>query len=252
MKGKNMRRENRAKKAYGANKANKPYNTKNTITVSGIEIEVSKKRIKNMYLRVSGHDGRVRISAPLRTRDEDICRFARSRAYWIKKQLGRYKERASMQQRYGDGEIIYLWGIPYVLRINEGNRNKAEILGNTVIVTVKGEADERRLEKIILELHRIKLKEMLPGLFDKWERIIGVHADAVSVRNMKSRWGSCKTVDKKICINLQLAKKPVIFLEYVIVHELVHLLEHSHNAVFKGYMDRYMPNWREIRKALLK
>lgn len=222
------------------------------ILISGIEIEVEKKKIKNMYLKVSVHDGKVRISAPLRTKDEAIIRFAASKITWIKKQEDKFKERAiNIELNYVDGEKHYVWGEPYVLLLEYGSKNCVEIRDNNLIMTVSSESTRVLREKILLEWYRSQLKRKLPKLFEKWESIIGVKAEAITVRNMKSRWGSCNTRDRRISINLQLAQKPICCLEYVIVHELVHLLEHSHNAVFKGYLDQFLPNWRNIKKELI-
>jgi len=222
------------------------------IIVSNIEIEIKRKKIKNMYLKVSGQDGKVHISAPLRTKDDTIINFATSKIDWIEKQKNKF-EKSFIQSNINnvDGEIHYVWGEPYVLKIESGSRTRIDIIDNILLLTAGNDSRTEQYEKILMDWYRMQLKTRLPYLFDKWESIIGVKAKAVTIRNMKSRWGSCNTRDNRISINLQLAKKPVICLEYVIVHELVHLLEASHNAVFKGYMDRFLPEWRLIKKGLI-
>lgn len=221
------------------------------IIVSNIEIDINRKNIKNMYLRVSGHDGRVSISAPLRMKNEEIIKFVTNKIQWIEKQKRKF-ENSNIQYKYDyvDGEIHYLWGKPYVLRIVTGSKCRTDIIDDSLILTIKNDCTAEQREKLLTEWYRRQLKDKLPVLFDKWEKIIGVHAESVSIRNMKSRWGSCNTRDKRISINLQLTKRPIMCLEYVVVHELVHLLEASHNHIFKGYMDKYLPEWRGIKRTL--
>ncbi len=221
------------------------------MVVSNVEIEVNKKNIKNMYLKVSGHDGKVSISAPLRMKDEAIIKFAAGRIDWIEKQLDKFKNRIiQAESEYTAGEIHYVWGIPYYLEINYHHRAKVSITDNRLVLTADKDSTGKQREKILNEWYRNQLKKILPKLVEKWESVIGVKSEEIKVRNMKSRWGTCNTRDKCISINLQLARKPVECLEYVVVHELVHLLEHSHNAVFKGYMDTYLPDWRAVKKRL--
>lgn len=221
------------------------------IIVSNIEIEVNKKKIKNMYLRVSRQDGKVSISAPLRTKDEAITRFAVSKLEWINNQIKKLENRRTPTELdYVEGEIHYVWGEPFSLVIKHQNKSSVEIKDNKLILTTHKESTNLQREKLLIEWYRDQLKECLPKLFEKWQAIIGVRVESVRVRNMSTRWGTCNTRDKRIWINLQLAKRPLNCLEYVVVHELVHLLEGSHNAVFKGYMDQYLPNWREIKKEL--
>jgi predicted metal-dependent hydrolase len=136
------------------------------------------------------------------------------------------------------------------MEIRHNHRNSVEIKGNMLILTVRESSTSQQREKVMTEWYRKQLKEILPKLVAKWEETIGVEAESVRVKNMLTRWGTCNTKDKRIWFNLQLAKKPIECLEYVVVHELVHLLEKSHNSVFVGYMDTYLPDWRVTRKRL--
>src|SRR5690606_17435732 len=178
-------------------------------------------------------------------------KFVTNKIQWIEKQKRKF-ENSNIQYKYDyvDGEIHYLWGKPYVLRIVTGSKCRTDIIDDSLILTIKNDCTAEQREKLLTEWYRRQLKDKLPVLFDKWEKIIGVHAESVSIRNMKSRWGSCNTRDKRISINLQFAKRPIMCLEYVVVHELVHLLEASHNHIFKGYMDKYLPEWRGIKRTL--
>ncbi|MDD3632099.1 MAG: SprT family zinc-dependent metalloprotease [Atribacterota bacterium] len=225
----------------------------NNILVSGIEIEVKKKNIKNMHLSVLPPDGKVRISAPLRIKDEAIRLFAITKIGWIRKQITKFENQPRQTEReYIGGESHYVWGRRYRLEINYYNhgRNNVEIRGNRLILTVREVSSKEQREMLMTEWYRKLVKEKALELIGKWGKIIGVKAQSVQVRNMLTRWGSCNVRKVRICVNLQLAKKPVECLEYVVVHELVHLLEKGHNSIFVGYMDEYLPDWR-IRKNIL-
>ncbi len=220
--------------------------------VSGIEIEIVKKDIKNMHLNVLPPAGRVRISAPYGTSDDAINLFAVKKISWIKKQVVKYQNQARQTEReYVTGESHYLWGRRYRLEIRHSNKaNNIELKGNKLILTVREKSNMQQRENVINEWYRAELKTKLPALVEKWEEIIGVKANAVGVKNMLTRWGTCNAEAKKILINLQLAKKPLECLEYIIVHELLHLLEKTHTASFVEYMDTYLPNWRVTKSEL--
>jgi len=222
------------------------------MNVSGIEIEVIKKDIKNMHLNVMPPSGRVRISAPYGTSDDAINLFAVKKISWIKKQVEKYKNQERQTEReYVTGESHYLWGRRYKLEVRYSNKgNNIEIKGNKMILTVREKSTRQQRENFVNEWYRSELKAKLPPLIKKWEEVIGVKANTVGVKNMRTRWGTCNDKDKRIWINLQLAKKPVYCLEYIVVHELVHLLEKNHTPAFIEYMDTFIPNWRVIKDEL--
>lgn len=220
--------------------------------VSNIEIQVIKKNIKNMNLSVLPPTGTVRISAPLNTSDEHIRQFAVSKIAWIKKQIEKIENQPRLAEyEYVSGESHYLWGCGYRLELRFSNKaNSVELKGNNLILTVRDKSTQKQREKVINEWYRSELKNRIPFLLQKWEPIIGVKANSWGVKNMKTRWGSCNTKDKRIWINLQLAKPPINCLEYVMVHELVHLLEKNHTPAFIGYMDKFLPDWRVTKGEL--
>lgn len=221
------------------------------IIINDIEIEVNKKKIKNMHLSVLPPDGKVRISAPIYIDDEKIKNFAISKIGWIKKHINKFENRPiKIERKYVSGESHYVWGRKYSLEIRHNYINNIETEGDKIILTVREGSTTQHRENVMIEWYRKQLKEKLPGVIGKWEAIIGVMADSVRIKNMRTRWGTCNTQTKCIWINLQLAKKPIECLEYIVVHELVHLLEKSHNNIFKGYMDKFLPDWR-VTKDLL-
>jgi predicted metal-dependent hydrolase len=220
--------------------------------ISGIKIEVIKKKIKNMHLSVLPPLGRVRISAPIGTNDETIKLFAIKKIGWIKKQIQKYKNQPRQSEReYVSGESHYLWGRRYRLELKYTKKaNKVETKGSKLVLTVREASTQEQREKIMNEWYRAELKAKLPALIEKWEKIIGVNINDFGVKNMRTRWGTCNVKDKRIWINLQLAKKPVACLEYIVVHELVHLLEKNHTSVFIEYMDKFLPGWRVTKDEL--
>lgn len=223
----------------------------NKIAVSNIEIEVNKKPIKNMHLSVLPPHGKVRISAPIDAKDEAIQIFIVTKIGWIKKQIEKFENQLRQTEReYVSGESHYVWGRRYRLEIRHNHVNNVKIKGNKLILTVRKASTTKQRENVLTEWYREQLKKKLPKLVAKWEEIIGVRVESVRVKNMLTRWGTCNTKDKRIWINLQLAKKPLECLEYIVVHELVHLLEKNHNSVFVEYMDRYLPGWRVTKDEL--
>ena len=220
--------------------------------ISGVEIEVIKKDIKNMHLTVLSPNGSVRITAPKNMSDEVIKRFASKKIGWVKKKIEKFQNQPRQSERkYVSGESHYLWGRKYLLDIQHTTKaNNIAIKSNKLVLTVRKNSTPQRREKLLNEWYRAEIKAKLPGLFKKWENVIGVKANAIGVKNMRTRWGSCNTKDKRVWINLQLAKKPVACLEYIIVHELVHLLERNHTPVFYGHMDKFLPDWRLTKDEL--
>lgn len=224
-----------------------------TIEIEGIVIDVQRKKMKNMNVRVCAPEGKVKISAPLRSSDAFIRQFALSHIAWIQKHQLAYKETlTSVVNNLSTGERHYLQGREYILRVHERiGKSGIQIVDDTFIdlYVPYGSKTEQR-EKTLMQGYRDLMKVQLVKLVPAWERIIGVGAAQYQIRAMKSRWGSCQPHTRKITLNLQLMKYPVECLIYVLVHELVHLLETSHNARFKSLMDRFLPDWREYKAKL--
>lgn len=226
------------------------------INVNGIIIEVEKKRIKNMYLKV-GQDGRVRISAPLRMPDSLITEFANSRYDWIVKQREKQSDKASSvlpSIEYVTGDTLFLWGKPLTLYVEYNHKSNSVLSdGDKIMLRLTGNeasAETARRKSLLDKWYKEAMYKAIPEYLDKWLAAIGLKPVVYIIRDMKTRWGTCNVKRRRICLNLQLTKLDPVCLEYVIVHELVHFLEKSHNRVFKAYMDKYLPDWRQ-RKARL-
>jgi predicted metal-dependent hydrolase len=223
------------------------------ISVANIQIEVIRKDIKNMHLAVYPPTGRIRLAAPNKTDGEVMRLFAISKLAWIKKHIKNFKEQPRETPReFESGESHYFQGKRLLLNVIEHNGfNKVELKGVKYIqlyVRPKTKMEERGL--ILKEWYRKELKKQLPELIAKWEKIIGVRCNSWGVKQMRTKWGACNIEDKRIWLNLELAKKPQLCLEYIVVHELVHLLERNHNDRFVALMNKFMPKWRLHRDEL--
>ena len=222
------------------------------IEISGITIEVQKKNIKNLHLVVAPPDGKVRVSAPMHLSDDSIKMFVRTKLGWIKKQQEKFEKQPRQSEReYVSGETLYVLGQQYFLRVEYSYKGNSLILsGNEAILTVRKESTASQRETFVNEWYRALLKEKIEIYLPKWENITGLRCDSWQTKYMTTRWGTCNTNTRKIWLNLQLAKKPIECLEYVILHELAHLKVRNHSKDFVAIMDQYMPYWRETKKLL--
>jgi len=223
-----------------------------TIEVGNITIDVIRKKIKNLHLGVHPPEGRVRIASPLWVKDDAIHMFAISKLPWIKRQRRKFigQERET-EREFLFRESHYLWGKRYLLNIIEHESPPKIILNkDSIDLYVRKDTPPERRRIIMNEWYRKEIKKVIPELLDKWEKIIGVSASDWRVKLMKTRWGTCNIGAKRIWFNLELAKKPVVCLEYIIVHELVHLLERRHNENFLRLMEQFMPQWRKYKEEL--
>ncbi len=222
------------------------------LMIGEIEIEVVFKEIKNVHLSVYPPNGRVRIAAPAHMNLETIRLYAISRLDWIKKQqkILLAQEREAPRE-YIERESHYHWGRRYLLHLVEGNLPpQVEINHTQLVLYVRPGTNQDKREQLLSAWYREQLRSAAAPIFAKWEPVMGVKAGHIFIQRMKTHWGSCKPETGSIRLNTELAKKPLPCLEYVIVHELTHLLEPSHNAVFVATMDKFMPNWRHLRDQL--
>lgn len=221
------------------------------LVVSGIQIEVCRKNIKNMHLYVKPPNGHVTVSAPLSMSDEAIERFVRTKLSWVKKQVANFEDQPRQSKReYVSGETFYVWGKQYYIQMNYGSKNSLVLSGDKAVLTVRKDSTIEQRESFVREWYRVLLKAEVARVLPKWESITGQQASKWQVKYMRTHWGSCNTRTGLILLNLQLAKKTPDCLEYIILHELVHLTEKSHNKHFVSQMDHFMPFWREIKATL--
>lgn len=223
------------------------------ISVANLTIDIVRKDIKNMHLAVYPPNGRIRLSAPEKTDSEMMRLFVISKIGWIKKHIKNFNAQPRETPReFISGESHYLLGKRYLLNVVEHNGfNKVEIKGTkTINLFIKPNTSKEDKGRIMREWHRNQLKNQIPELITKWENLIGVKTNDWGVKQMRTKWGTCNIDEKRIWINLELSKKPIICLEYIIVHELIHLLERNHNDKFTSYMNQFLPKWRLYREEL--
>ncbi len=222
------------------------------ITIGGIPVDVEFKDIKNVHLSVYPPTGRVRIAAPARMNLDTIRLYAIAKLDWIKKQQTKLQsQQRETPREYLDRESHYVWGRRYLLKIKEEDTvPTVELKHSQMVLTVRSEAGRVKREDVVASWYREQLRIAMSPLIAKWETLIGVKVNRIYVQRMKTKWGSCNPHSRSIRLNSELAKKSSECLEYVIVHELVHLLEPTHNNRFVSLMDGFLPQWRHLRDEL--
>lgn len=229
--------------------------SKENIIIDDIHIILERKNIKHMYLRILKPYGDVKISAPSGISDKEIINFVKSRKDWIlKKQKLILNNDIKAPLKYKTGEKHLLWGKEYDLQLVLKNKVKNVIVDDEkqiIYLPVPPRSKLETRQKILYDFYRRELETELPDLLEKCVGIVGKRPDEIKIRKMKN-WGNCRYQDKRITLNLKLAMKDKICLEYVLIHELTHLIEFNHGKNFKKLMDEFLPNWREIKKKLNK
>ncbi len=226
--------------------------SKQQINLGDIKIDVFYKDIKNIHLSVHPPSGRVRISSPHRISLDTLRVFAISKLSWIKKQQQKLRSQEREAQRdFITRESHYYLGKRYLLKVIEHHSPpKVVIKHDTIELYVKPDTDKEKRQSILNEWYRERLKEIIPAYIEKWEKSMNVKVNEWAIKRMKTRWGTCNIKAQRIWINLELAKKPIHCLEYIIVHEMVHLLERKHNDKFKAYLNQFLPQWKQHRQEL--
>jgi len=223
------------------------------IVVSNISVDVVRKNIKNLHLAVYPPNGRVRVAVPFRMNDDAVRLAIISKLAWIKRHQTKFagQERQSARD-FVTGESHYFQGRRYRLNVEYHNGAPKVVISNntTIDLLVREGSDKSQRQRALTEWYRSQLKEQIPSLIDKWQPIVNMSVAEWGVKQMKTKWGTCNIKAQRIWLNLELVKKPVHCLEYIIVHEMLHLLERNHNDRFKLLMDKFMPQWRSYREEL--
>lgn len=223
------------------------------INIRGIVVEVVRKDIKNFYIGVHPPNGHVRVSAPLHFDEDAVRRAVITRLGWIRRKQAEFaKQERQSEREFVTGESHYFAGRRYRLDVIEQDcPPKVWLPNNTKIaLRVRPGSDRDTRESVLHRWYRQQLRSQLPPLLEKWETKLDVSVSAVRIKKMKTLWGSCNIGAKRIWLNLELAKKPKSCLVYVLVHEMVHLLERDHNERFRELMDKFLPQWRTYRDTL--
>ena len=227
--------------------------TTHQIEVGNLTVDVVRKNIKNLHLAVYPPNGRIRVAAPLNINDEAVRLMIISRTAWIKKQQLQLSAQARETPReYVSGESHYFKGQRYLLVVNYSDTQSGVTLRNKTFIdlNVKPGSTQEKRAAIFNAWYREELKSEILALIIKWENIIGVNVNEWAIKKMKTKWGSCNIAKKRLLLNLELAKKPTHCLEYIIAHEMTHLLERHHNERFMALLDKFLPQWRLYREEL--
>ncbi len=225
------------------------------LEIGNISVEVVQKNIKNIHLAVYPPRGRVRLAAPENVNEETLRLFTISKIGWIRKQQRKFAvQDRQTPRKFVSRESHYLFGKRYLLKVVEVSTTPKVVVKNktTIELQIKPGSSVQQRQYLMNEWYRTELKKILPELLDKWEKKMNVEAEAWGVKQMKTKWGTCNIEKKRIWLNLELAKKPVHCIEYILVHEMVHLLERLHNDRFIALMNKYLPNWKLYRTELNK
>lgn len=222
------------------------------LKLGDIAVDVVLKDIKNVHLSVYPPAGRVRISAPRRMSLDTIRVFAISKLGWIKQQQRKLRaQERETPREYLDRESHYVWGRRYLLKVLEDQTlPKIELKHRKMILRASPRTSNEEKQAMLAQWYREQIRAAVPDLLAKWEPMVGVQVQRIFVQKMKTKWGSCNSRARNIRLNTDLAKKPRECLEYIVVHEMVHVLAPTHNERFVRMMDRLMPNWRILRQQL--
>jgi predicted metal-dependent hydrolase len=223
-----------------------------TLRLGELSIELTRKAVKNVHLSVHPPKGRVTLVAPIGTRLEVARAYAISKLPWIRAQQVKFREQArESPRRFVARESHYIWGRRYLLTLKYLEAKPCVTLDHKRInLIVRPGSDKQVRAKTIHEWHKSILHDVVPKLIAKWELRLGVSVNNYYLQRMKTKWGGCNPRRKHIRLNTELVKKPKDLLEYVVVHEMLHLLEPTHSDRFLKLLDEYYPSWREARSEL--
>jgi predicted metal-dependent hydrolase len=223
------------------------------LKIGRIDVVVVRKPIKNLHLSVLPPDGRVRVSSPLRLKDDVIRSLVATRIPWIHKHKAKFEAQERQSPReYVSGETHYVLGRPHRLEVvYENNPPRVSLKGkNRIILQARQDSSLGRREEILTGWYRNELRTIAQELLEAWQTRIGVSVESWGIKRMKTRWGTCNQKAARIWLNLELVKKPVTCIEYVVVHELLHLIEKKHNDRFVDLMTKHLPQWRSSKAEL--
>lgn len=222
------------------------------IIISGIHIDVHKKNIKNIHLQIKPPDGHVVISSPLAVDDSAIEIYARINLGFIRKSIAQFSEQSRASKRqYISGETVYILGKQYYLIFKPSTfKNGFEFSGQSIILSMNPKSTVKQREAYVKEEFRKILKAEIRTRLSKWESLTGLECNSWQTKYMITKWGSCSIEKRKLWFNLQLVQKTSACLDYIILHELTHLITRKHDGEFIAHMDKFMPHWREIKKEL--
>lgn len=224
---------------------------KEHIKIGDVDIEVTFKDIKNLHLSVHPPQGHVTISSPEFYNLEKVKIYAATKLSWIKKEQKKFQEQLRESPRiFKNRESHYFFGNRYLLKIEESKTNSVGVIGKKIIIKTSEPENPNALHSTLYTFYRKELRRYLQERINYFSSMMDIEAPTFKIRTMKTKWGSCAVDHKRVWFNIELAKKPLECIDYIVVHELVHLLERNHNKRFVLLMDRYYPSWRTQKRIL--
>ena len=221
------------------------------VTIGNITLDLQRKAIKNLHISVLPPEGKVRVSAPEQLSDTAIRMAVVKRIAWIRQQQADFAAQPRQSEReMSTGETHYLWGRGYRLDITTAEQVSVKLKAGRIVLASKAPVDSDKRQELLHSWYRQLLRKRIEPLMQQWQERLGVSVNFVGIKRMKTKWGSCNASTGRIWLNLELAKKPPECLEFIIVHELAHLLERHHNERFKAIMHKHLPKWPEYRRTL--
>lgn len=222
-----------------------------TIRIANLQVEILRKPIKGMYLYVKEPHGKVQITAPNTTSEQLIKGFIISKLGWIRKSREALQNAEKKAKKtYTTGESHLFLGEEYPLKVIPTADNPRVTLGDDLCLHVSADATQEMKKSILDYFYRIELQQRIPKLFEKWTQIVKVQPYEVKIKSMQTRWGTCNPRAKRIWLSLKLVQTPTSCIEYVFVHEIVHLLEPNHSPRFYHLMDKFLPTWPDLKQTL--
>lgn len=221
------------------------------LRIGEVEIDVTFKEIKNLHLSVHPPHGHVTIASPNFYDLEKVKVYAATKLGWIKKEQRKFLEQKREEPRmYLNQESHYFLGTRFLLKVIDASKNKVQVEGKYLVIYSKNSNDKASLEKQLYSFYRKELRKRLMVMIEQYSNQMNIEIPSFKIRYMKTKWGSCATNNQRVWFNIELAKKPLECIEYIVVHELTHLLERNHNKRFILLLDQFMPSWRLQKKLL--
>ncbi len=226
--------------------------TSTTLHIADLSVAVSYRPVKHLHLSVHPPDGDVRATVPERVSEDKVRRFVLSRLSWVRRQRKEFAEVPRKEElQFTSGETVFLWGKGYRLLVEEtSGKHRVITQSDRLHLLVRPGTDREGRRRALYRFYQEELTRHLPHLRDRWEATTGLTASEYRIKFMRTKWGSCTVADRRIWLNVELAKHPQACLSYIVLHELLHLQEREHTAAFRALLTRYMPGWEQVREEL--
>ncbi len=225
---------------------------KQTLNIADLSVAVSYRPVKHLHLSVHPPDGEVRATVPEKSSEDKVRRFVLSRLAWVRRQRREFAAIPRKEElQYREGETVFLWGKAYRLQVTETTgRHEVKERGDRLHLLVQAGTDREGRRRTLYRYYRESISAELPHVRERWETATGLTANEYRIKFMRTKWGSCTVAERRVWLNVELAKHPPACLSYIVLHELLHLQEREHTPEFRALLTRYMPGWEQVREEL--